>query len=54
MNIILGLFLIAGGLYTLKGTKAFRLVLGVGLLYVGWQTLTPLIFRLGSDTVVLF
>jgi hypothetical protein len=54
MNIILGLILIVGGMYTLKGTKAFKLAVGIALLYVGWQVITPIVFQLGSETVVLF
>jgi hypothetical protein len=54
MNIIIGLILIALGLYALKGTKAFKLALGITLMYVGWQALTPIVFTLGYRTVVLF
>jgi|SaaInlV_165m_DNA_1040744.scaffolds.fasta_scaffold186508_2 hypothetical protein len=54
MNIIIGLILIGLGLNTLKGTKAFKLAVGIGLLYIGWEALTPIVFTLGTETVVLF
>ena len=54
MNIVLGLLLITLGLLLLVGTRAFRIVISLALLYIGWQTLTPLIFRWGAETMVLF
>ena len=54
MNILIGLLLGGLGLYVLKGTPAFRIVIGIGLMYIGIEAILPLGCTVGSNTIVVF
>ena len=54
MNIVIGLLLGGVGLYVLKGSPAFRIVIGIVLLYLALETLLPLGCTVGSNTILVF